>query len=109
MVLSDREKLDFKLFCQQIITKPRVIDEQPHKREGIYLWCEDWRMIELCKYFFNGRDMYYEDPPPNRLKNNPLWSKDEIATQAEKLFADFGSVDKIIEYLKQEREKGGAE
>ena len=95
--------LKLKTYCQVICMQPRPIDSQSYKREGIFLWCEDWEMIEILKYLFNGKDMYYTDPPPNRLKNNPLWSKDEIVKKAEALISKLGNVDKIITYFKEKR------
>jgi hypothetical protein len=105
-VFSPEEILALKEFCQRIINRPRPIDDQPHKREGIFVWCEDWEMIEICKYLFNGREAYYGDPPPNRLKFNPLWSKDKIAESAETLTRTFNSVKEIIDVLEERRNHG---
>ena len=102
-MFKSEEILALKLFCQEICTRPRPLDIQPCKREGIFLWCQDWELIEICKYLFNGKDAYYGDPPPNRLKFNPLWSKDDIATKAEGLIKDLVNADKIIEYLRSVR------
>lgn len=105
-MFSPEEILALKEFCQRIINRPRPIDDQPHKREGIFVWCEDWEMIEICKYLFNGREAYYGDPPPNRLKFNPLWSKDEIEKQANDLILKLGLAQAIIEVLEEMRDHG---
>ena len=100
MKFEKPELLEIMEFCQKVIEKPRMMEDQPHKREGVYLWCEDWKIIEICKYIINGREMYYNDPPPHRLKNNPLWSKDDIAQKSEKIIEEFKTITKITEHLK---------
>jgi hypothetical protein len=52
---------------------------------------------------FNGKDMYEADPPPNRLKNNPLWSKNAIVIEAEALISELKTADNIITKLKERR------
>ena len=96
--------LKFRLFCHEICANPRSIEAQPYKREGTFLWCEDWEIIEILKYLFNGKVMYYEDPPPNRLKNNPLWNKEDIEKKAEALVVELVETDKIIEHLRAKRQ-----
>lgn len=104
-MFSNDDILILKNFCQKIIEKPRPIDAQPHARQGGFLWCDDWRIIEILKYFFNGREMYISDPPPNRLKGNPMFSKDIIMAQAEAIADQHGSAAGIVEHLTKEREK----
>lgn len=99
-----KDILAFKTFCQEIINRPRPIEDQPFQREGVFLWCEDWEIIEICKYLFNGREAYYGDPPPNRLKFNPLWSKDKIAEITEALIVDLKTSEVIIDYLRKRRQ-----
>ena len=107
--MFDREQRRvFENFCQQILERPRAIDIQPHERKDGYLWCDDWRIIEILKYFFNDREMYLNDPPPNRLKNNPLWSKDTIMSQAEELLTIYRTPEEIVNHLRQEREQAHA-
>ena len=96
--------LQLKRHLQSIIDKPRRMEEQPHQREGTFLWCEDWEIVEILKYLFNGPDMYAADPPPNRLKQNPLWSKVVIVAQAEQLLATYGSAEGIIDALRRRRD-----
>lgn len=103
MIFTDKDIIKFKTFCQEIIGNPRPMDEQPSQKYGGYLWCEDWEIIEILKYLFNGRDGYHGDPPPNRLKNNPLWSKDEIEKKAEMLMSFYQNSDHIIENLRSLR------
>ena len=101
MTFTPAELIKLKRFCQEIISSPRPLDDQPSQKSGIYLWCEDWEIIEILKYFFLGREVYYLDPPPNRLKNNPLFSKDEIEKKAGGFMHQ--SADEVIEKLKNKR------
>ena len=103
-MFTDDEILQLKRYLQTIIDKPRRMDEQPHRREGVFLFCEDWEIIEILKYLFNGAPTYDADPPPNRLKHNPLWSKAAIAAQAEQLLATYGSAELIIDALRRRRD-----
>lgn len=103
-MFSRDESLVFQNFCQKIIEAPRPIDAQPHTYQDGFLWCQDWHMIEILKYYFNGREGYYGDPPPNRLKRNPLFSKDTIAAEAERLLAEYKTPEAIVNHLKQERD-----
>lgn len=93
-MFTDKEIIALKNFTQKIIESPYPINEERQwvKRNNGHIWCEDWETIEILKYLFNGREMYYGDPPPNRLKNNPLWSKDEIAKRGEQLIEQFDNV-----------------
>lgn len=100
---STEDIIKIQSFCQSIINKPRMIEEQPHKREGVYLFCEDWELIEICKYFYNGKNMYLNDPPPHRLNNNPLWSKEDIIQKAEALLREFSTIEEIVKHLKKKR------
>ena len=103
MTFSDSDKVKFRRFCQEIIGNPRPMNAQTSKREGAYLWCDDWETIEILKYFFLGKDVYLTEPPPNRLKNNPLWSKEEIAKKAENFMDFYSNADQIIEILRSLR------
>lgn len=105
MKFTENEIIKLRRFCQAIINNPRPFDNQPSQRDGIYLWCEDWEIIEVLKFMFLGREIYYADPPPNRLKNNHLWSQDEISRKAEDLMDRYRNVDNIIEFLKTERSR----
>jgi hypothetical protein len=107
--MTDQERRTLKEYCQKIIENPRPIWAQPNIAQDGRMWCEDWEIIEILKYFFNGKDMYYDDPPPNRLKNNPLWSKQDIERRALEL-RDLcaRSVDKIIEHLTERRSHAAA-
>ena len=97
--------LKLKNFCQQITDKPRPLNAQWNVRKDGFIWCADWKIIELLKYFFNGREMYIGDPPPNRLKKNPLWNKEAIMEEAELIKTFCSDTDAIIEYLKKLREE----
>ena len=99
--MNYEEKIKLKRFCEEIIENPRMLDCQPHKRDGKHIWCEDWEIIEILKYLFLGKEAYMGDTPPNRLKNNHLWSKAEIETKAEMLKAK--PVAQIISQLRNLR------
>lgn len=100
--------LKLKIYCQKITYTPAPLDKQHCVREGASVWCTDWEIIEILKYLFHGRELYYGDPPPNRLKNNKLWSKDDIASKAESLLKVCENVDEIIQVLKFKRGENGA-
>ncbi len=100
---SREDQLIFMNYLQKLIEKPRRIQDQPHTRDGRFLWCEDWEIIEVLKYFFNGHEGYMGDPPPNRLKDNPLWSKEQIVAYAKQLLEENKTPDAIIEALKTRR------
>ena len=102
-MFTDADKLEFKRFCQSIIESPRPMDDCNMKRSGAFIWCDEWEIIEILKYLFNGPDMYAQDPPPNRLKNNPLWSKEEIVAKAEGLIKVYSTAENIIGALKARR------
>ena len=103
MTFSKEDILALKNYCQWITEHPRPIDKQLHVQQQGFLWCDDWRIIEILKYFFNGEPMYLSDPPPNRLKANPLWSKDVILAQAEHLYEEYKTAEGIINHFKQQR------
>ena len=106
MELTPEQRLQFKLFCQKITEAPRRIEDQPHDRDGAFMMCEDWEMIEVCKFLFNGREAYAGDPPPNRLKGNPLFSKDAVDRAASAVWTlTGGNVELIISGMKQRREQ----
>lgn len=104
-MFSDEEILDLKRYTQTIINSPRPIMDQPlfAQTEDGKRWCQDWEIIEICKYIFNGAGEYAKDPPPNRLKNNPLWSKDGIVRQAEELIHNAGGMSNLIQQFKMLR------
>lgn len=105
--MTDEDKIKLKKFNQSIIDNPRPMDEQWSETKDGKIWCSDWEIIEILKYMFNGRSMYMEDPPPNRLKNNPLFDKNKIAGTAEFLLKHYkGDADAIIERLRNERTQG---
>lgn len=102
-MFSNEDILKFKIYCQSITMTPRPLEAQPHTRGAGRLWCEDWEIIEVLKYLFHGRELYLGDPPPNRLKNNPLWSQEDIIAKAEALKEQFKDADEIIEHLRSRR------
>lgn len=103
MTFTDEQLLPVKLFCQSIIEKPRPIFKQPHTKSNGFFWCEDWELIEICKYIFNGHEGYLGDPPPNRLKDNPLWSKDDIVKKGQDLLQRHENLDSLIAELRSKR------
>lgn len=101
--MTTHEIIQLKRFCQEIINTPKAIEEQPSIREGSFLWCADWEMIEIMKYLFLGETVYFVELPPRRLRNNPLWSKEAIKTKVEELLKVYETTEKIIEALRHER------
>lgn len=89
--------------CQRIIESPRSMDQQMHVVSGGCVWCDDWRIIEILKCLFLGRSVYLADPPPNRLKNNPLWSQSAIVDECDRLSAQYKSAAAVVEHLEKER------
>lgn len=71
---------ELKIFNQSITMRPIPIDKQEAARKGKDIWCADWWTIEVLKCLFNGEETYRLDPPPNRLKNNKIWSMEQIIT-----------------------------
>jgi hypothetical protein len=81
-----------------------LLENQWCKREGSRIWCEDWQIIEILKYMFLGETTYFNEASPRRLRNNPLWSKDEIKKKAELLLEDFGgNVDELVNRIRSAR------
>lgn len=102
--MNQESVLKLKQYLQKITERPRPIDDQPHKREGVFLWCQDWEIIEILKCLFMGKEVYRLDPPPRRLRFNPLWNQSEITRQADELLRDRnGDVDLILADLKERR------
>lgn len=95
--------LQLRRFVQRIIERPRSMDEQPHTREGVRLWCEDWHLIELGKCLFHSEPVYRGDPPPRRLRCNPLWSQEAIILEARQLQEQFPVVTDLIAHLEARR------
>jgi len=54
------------------------IKGQRGKKEGEFVFVEDWLTIELSKAFYIGPERYLEDPIPRRLEGNPLFSQEEV-------------------------------
>ncbi len=105
MIFSDEDLLKLKNYLQRVIDKPRWISHQPHVQKGEFLWCDDWRIIEILKYLIYGPAAYEQDPPPNRLKNNPLWSKEQIVKDAEEMWKTCVSADNLITIFTEIRER----
>ena len=105
LTLTNDEIIMIKRFCQHVIDNPLPLDQQHCLRQDEFVWCKDWEVIEICKYFFNGHTMYMGDPPPNRLKNNPFFDKAKIIEKVKQITNDHETVNQIIEYLTKERGK----
>lgn len=102
---NEEDILKLNKFCHEIVTHPRRLEKQKCVREGSFIWCEDWEIIEILKYLFN-EELYLSDPLPNRLKGNPLWSQQDIIKKAEALVAEHKTADKIIAVLKEKAKHG---
>lgn len=104
MNMSESEVTDLKHFCQVLINAPLSMKQQQHEIKGGKIWCSEFETIELCKYIIYGRDYYYKDVLPNRLKNNSLFpGKAVIEQKAEKLLSSFSTVAELITFLKNNR------
>lgn len=102
--MSPEGALKVKNFVQSITERPAPIESQPFKREGIFTWCDDWELIELGKCLFMGKEVYLGDPPPRRLKFNPLFDQAGIVQAVDALLQKHGGdADKIIEELETRR------
>lgn len=102
--MTDSEIYELKNYLNDgIINHPRPFEEQPHGRLGNYLFCEDWEFMEILKYLIIGKEGYLLEPPPKRLKENPLFNQAYIVEQADMLVNQFGTADKIIDYIKERR------
>lgn len=73
---------ELKIFNQSITMRPIPIDKQEAVRKEKDIWCADWWTIEVLKCLFNTEPVYRLDPPPNRLKNNKIWSMEQIVSNA---------------------------
>ena len=104
MDLTESDRIQLKRFVQRVTERPAPIEVQPNRREGVFLWCEDWELIELGKCLFMGNDVYLNDPPPRRLRYNPLWSQADIVAKAEALRQKYaGNAGEIINDLESRR------
>lgn len=101
--MSDADKLKLRIYCQEITRAPRYLEEQPYQKTGTFLWCEDWEIIEMLKYLFHGKELYDGDPLPNRLKNNPLYHREEIQQRADKMMEEFKTVDALTAEFRRVR------
>lgn len=102
-MFTREESLILQNYLQKLLEKPRRIQDQPHTREGIFVWCQDWEIIEILKYLINGAEAYAGDPPPNRLKFNPLWSKEAMVMSGEAMLELYKTPEAIVEALKDRR------
>lgn len=103
---NDKEEiLILKNYLAEIINKPTFFTKQKtvYDSNGKVQWCEEWEIIEMLKYIINGKENYYQDPPPNRLKESTCWSKEEIEKIVE---TDLGTVEDpniIVSYFRKRR------
>ena len=106
IILNEDEIIVLKQYLQKVIGYPTPFDKQKSifGQNKFCQWCEEWEIIEMLKFLFNGKDMYYSDPPPNRLKNSSFWSKQAIEEKVERDLGKMDNVEQIIEYFKDKRE-----
>jgi len=99
------ENIKLQEYLQDIIGKPTPFSKQKSMfgTLGNCLWCDEWELIEMIKYLFNGKEVYYRDPAPNRLKNSPFWSKEAIEAKVEKDLGNMTTIEEIIGYFKNIR------
>lgn len=106
MNLTPEEQLTLRRMCQEITYKPRPMDEQPCEQPtlGGKLWCEDWEFIEVLKFFFLGRETYYAELPPRRLRGNAHFSHEKVESRALGLWILSGeNVNKLVEIIRSKR------
>jgi len=106
-MLNKEDILKLKRFCQHITESPLPTEKQDFTRSDGHLWCREWETIEILKCLFLGTEIYLNDPPPRRLKNNPLWSQRDIITTAEAILKESKNIDEVIETLKRRRHASG--
>lgn len=82
-MFTDNEVRELKILTQSITMRPLPMDKQESVKRGKDIWCADWWTIEVLKCLFHGESVYRQDPPPNRLKHNIIWSMEEICSSAE--------------------------
>ena len=105
--LDEKEKTVLKEHLQRIIGIPVPFDKQKSifGKNHVCLWCEEWEIIEMLKFLFNGKDNYYLDPPPNRIKDSiGLWSKESIEKKVNDDLGNMDTVEQMVEYFKNKRE-----
>lgn len=104
MNISENECTNLKHLCQLFINCPLRMEQQQHIIKDGKIWCSEWESLELCKYIIYGKAYYYNDPLPNRLKNNKLFfGKEIIEKKAESLLTRFNTVTELIDFLKHNR------
>jgi len=103
---TEKEIIQLKEYLSSIIGNPTPFSKQKSVfgPDKFCQWCEEWELIEMLKYLINGKNNYFLDPPPNRLKKSTLWSKEKIEERVLKDLGDLESVEQIINYFKKERE-----
>ena len=105
--LDEKEKIVLKEYLQKIIGIPIPFDKQKSifGKNHVCLWCEEWEIIEMLKFLFNGKDNYYLDPPPNRIKNSSeLWNKEDIEKKVLDDLGEMQMVEQMVEYFQKRRE-----
>jgi len=107
ITLSSKEKIMLENHLNSIIGNPTSFDNQKSIMgdDGFCLWCEEWELIEMLKYLFNGKEVYDRDPPPNRLKKSTVWSKEAIEQKVIQDLDAMDSVEQIITYFNMRRNK----
>lgn len=106
MNLTPEAQLKLRRMCQEITYKPRPMAEQPCEQPTISgkLWCEDWELIEVLKFFFLGKDTYYAEAPPRRLRGNAHFNHEKVERRALGLWTlSEGNVDKLVELIRSKR------
>jgi hypothetical protein len=103
---TQKENIALQEYLSTIIGNPTPFAKQTSvfDTSGKCIWCEEWELIEMLKYLFNGKDIYYRDPPPNRLKDSTLWSKEKIEEKAEAELGKIEDINLILAYFKKWRE-----
>ena len=76
--MLEKERIACKELCQDVVNNPLPLDKQEAIfRDGKW-WCADWWTIEVLKCLFLGEKTYRDELPPRRLRNNGIFSIDNI-------------------------------
>jgi hypothetical protein len=103
---NDKEIIQLKEYLSSVIGNPTPFAKQKSifRSDGFCQWCDEWELIEMLKYLINGKDNYYADPIPNRLRKSDVFpGKKFIEEKVIKSFDSYGSVDEIINHFKRIR------
>ena len=77
MIIQPQE-IALQNLLANLIYHPLPFASQEYLTEQGKGWCYEWKAIEVIKCLFDGEEIYTKDRCPNRMKNNPFFSKEKI-------------------------------